>query len=161
LANFGKVCAKHPELRGERRESNRHCIECHREAARKQYYTDIAGFKKRAAQWAKANPEKRQGIAAAWECRNRAYRRALTGQRRAIIHDAAQQLTPAEQALVNTLYVRAVKLTAETGVQYEVDHDKPVARGGKHHPDNMIVVPASINRSKGARYESTLDYLLS
>ena len=59
------------------------------------------------------------------------------------------------------IYAKAERLNRETGVKHHVDHDRPLARGGKHHPDNLIVVPAALNLAKGAKYESTMAFLLS
>jgi len=32
---------------------------------------------------------------------------------------------------------------------------------GEQRPDNLMVVPAAINLAKGARYNSTMEFLLS
>lgn len=39
------------------------------------------------------------------------------------------------------------------GVQYEVDHIKPLSKGGAHHPDNLQIITAEENRKKAAKYE--------
>jgi hypothetical protein len=52
---FGKVCARHPELGGERSEASRKCTACAREQN---------------AAWAKANPEKVKAKDAAWAAAN-------------------------------------------------------------------------------------------
>lgn len=48
------------------------------------------------------------------------------------------------------LYYEAIRLEHDTGVPHEVDHIVPLSRGGEHLPDNLQVVTASYNRSKGA-----------
>jgi hypothetical protein len=70
-------------------------------------------------------------------------------------------LTAAEHQRIVALYAEAARLTAETGEAHHVDHDRPLALGGKHHPDNMHVVPAQVNLTKGAKYTSTWEFLTS
>lgn len=36
--------------------------------------------------------------------------------------------------------------------RYEVDHIRPLAKGGRHHPDNMAIIPMVENRRKGAKH---------
>lgn len=36
-----------------------------------------------------------------------------------------------------------------TGRPYHVDHVIPIARGGKHHEDNLVVMFGPANESKG------------
>ena len=59
---FGKVCAKHPELKGKRYSSNRNCVLCQSEKAKK---------------WKKANPERELENARTWRAANPEYNRAL------------------------------------------------------------------------------------
>jgi hypothetical protein len=82
-------------------------------------------------------------------------------RRRARKLDLACPLTPTEHLRIIALYAEAARRTAETGIAHHVDHDRPLALGGLHHPDNMLVVPADINLAKGARYASTLEFILS
>ena len=81
--------------------------------------------------------------------------------RRARKADAAVPLALAEQQCIRALYAEAQRLTRETGEAHHVDHDRPLALGGLHHPNNLLVVPAALNTAKGARYPSTMAYLLS
>ncbi len=48
------------------------------------------------------------------------------------------------------IHSQAIRLAKETGIQHHVDHIIPVSRGGWHHHENLQVLPASINVSKGA-----------
>jgi hypothetical protein len=123
--------------------------------------------KRRAAARARylANPEKFAATVRAWQAANpdkvRAAGRVRSARRRSLKKAATVPLTAAEQAQISAIYAEADRRTAETGVVHEVDHDKPLARGGVHHPSNLIVVPRRMNRSKGARYESVLDFILN
>ena len=86
---------------------------------------------------------------------------AKSAARRAAARASSVLLSSAERLRVADIYAEAQRLTRETGVKHHVDHDRPLARGGKHHPDNLIVVPAALNLAKGAKYESTMEFLLS
>lgn len=66
-----------------------------------------------------------------------------------------------EKQRIVALYAKAARLTRETGVEHHVDHDRPLARGGLHHPDNLLVVPARLNLAKGAKYDSTFEFIAS
>ena len=53
--------------------------------------------------------------------------------------------------MIEYRYQDAKRLTEETGVQYEVDHIIPLAKGGPHLPWNLQVITKAENLSKGAR----------
>jgi 5-methylcytosine-specific restriction endonuclease McrA len=61
------------------------------------------------------------------------------------------ELTPAEELQVKAIYRLRYTLTRETGIEYHVDHRIPLKHGGKHHPDNLWVITAKENLSKGAK----------
>jgi hypothetical protein len=174
---FGKVCEKHPELGGLRRRSG-HCVLCLRESAAKwrienpekhreknsRYAKSPRGravHRKAAAKWDRANPEKRAAITRQWGEANPEKVRAKSALRRARKAGADVPLTKAERLCIEAIYAEARCKTRKTGEQHHVHHDKPLARGGKHHPDNLLVVPASINLAMGDRYESTWDFISS
>ncbi len=129
--------------------------------------------------WRAANPEKiaaarakavETGSSAAacrrWTAKNlerererQRARRALPGWREA--HAARQsarraqgavKLTSDESRQVKAFYEMAARLTKMTGTKYHVDHILPLARGGQHHPSNLVVMRADLNQSKGAQY---------
>ena len=115
--------------------------------------------------WQAANPDKhrKRGVTsnAKWRAKNPAKANAIAARHRARKRNATPALTAAERRAVVALYALAAKLTLETGIAHHVDHDKPLARGGLHHPDNLIVVPAGVNLAKGARYGSLWDFVSS
>lgn len=43
---------------------------------------------------------------------------------------------------------------------YEVDHIKPLSKGGLHHQDNLQYLPREINRRKGSRKKSFTEYAI-
>ncbi len=164
---FGKVCAKHPELSGKRYRSTRNCCTCQQEHKVKWEENDPLRVLELRREGAKrrrrANPQKfrerdRQ--------RPRRYsspeeQRKRCALRRARKAGATRLLTAIERARLQEFYDIAAARTAQTGEQWHVDHDKPLARGGLHHPDNLVLLPADVNIAKGARFDSTIDFLLS
>lgn len=96
--------------------------------------------------WRVKNPAKIREAAARYNARKRA---------------AVVPLTADEENRIAALYAEAARRTVETGEEWEVDHDLPLKLGGKHHPDNLVVIPALMNKAKGANYPSTLAYILS
>ncbi|MGU3456575.1 HNH endonuclease signature motif containing protein [Brevundimonas sp. M1A4_2e] len=104
-----------------------------REAALKYRNANLESCRQYARDYARLNPEK--GLARA------ARRRAA----------CRVDLTPEEQSRVLALYDLAARLKALTGDDYHVDHIVPLAKGGLHHPDNMVVMLADLNRRKHAR----------
>lgn len=185
------MCVKHPELSGERYDPSRNCVACGRDNARKQYAANPEKGCEQARRWSADNPEKKRVIAERWRTANlpkvkaqqKRWRQAnpdkelakkhrwhaanpgkigeYSAKRRTIKLKATPKFTAEEQTRIETLYAEAARLTAETGVVHEVDHDKPLALGGLHHPDNLVVVPRAVNRAKGAWHASLLDFILS
>ena len=100
-------------------------------------------------------------LAAERRYRRSAKGRASSARKRARKAAASVPLTVAEQQRIVALYAEAARRTAETGIAHHVDHDVPLALGGRHHPDNMLVVPAKINLEKGARYASMWEFITS
>ena len=79
---------------------------------------------------------------------NKAYMTSLGMAKR---RDRMQtSLTANEQAKVRRIYAKRAMLTAKTGVMHHVDHVKPLAKGGRHHPDNLQILTAMANQLKGA-----------
>ncbi len=70
-------------------------------------------------------------------------------------------LTPAEKAAIETIYDHARRLTRLLGEPYEVDHIRPLSKGGRHHPSNLVVMRRDLNRRKGGRRWSGLEAWLT
>lgn len=66
------------------------------------------------------------------------------------------RLTKKEKQQVAEIYAHARRLTIETAVEHHVDHIRPLAAGGEHHPANLQVIPAAENLSKGSKYDGKL-----
>lgn len=88
---------------------------------------------------------------AARHAANPLIKRFHTATRRARKVNATVPLTEKEKLEVREIYRMRDLMKRLTGEAYEVDHIIPLARGGKHHPNNLQVITALENRSKGAR----------
>ena len=61
-------------------------------------------------------------------------------------------LSEEEKEEVLSIYKRAREMTKSSGIQYHVDHIKPLSKGGEHHPNNLQIITAEENLKKGASY---------
>ena len=64
---------------------------------------------------------------------------------------AKVSITPAQMAQIRAIYKLRATLTRETGVLHHVDHHIPLSKGGLHVPENLWVITAAENLSKGDR----------
>lgn len=71
-------------------------------------------------------------------------------RRRARKYGADLELTDTEKRTVSLLYSRRDELTEWSGIRFEVDHIVPLSKGGRHHPSNLQLLPATENRRKGS-----------
>lgn len=74
------------------------------------------------------------------------------GLRHKRIKDGIISLTKNEELELHSIYKAARKLTKDTGVEHHVDHIRPLAAGGAHHPQNLQILTAEENLSKGATF---------
>ena len=65
----------------------------------------------------------------------------------------AVALSRAEKDRIAALYEKAQSLSVSTGKPHHVDHIRPLAAGGLHHPDNLRVISAEENLAKGSTFE--------
>jgi hypothetical protein len=72
-------------------------------------------------------------------------------RRRARILESNVNLTEYEEGEIKQIYAHAVRLSNKLQIPFDVDHIVPLSVGGIHHPNNLQVVPAAWNRSKGNR----------
>ena len=69
---------------------------------------------------------------------------ARTAKRRATKRRLTPELTQEEEQLIDLLYTWSDLL----GHGFQVDHIVPLSRGGRHHPNNMHIIPRIQNLSK-------------
>ena len=56
--------------------------------------------------------------------------------------------TKEDKQMAKWIYTTASKLTETTDIKWEVDHIKPLSKGGMHSLDNLQIVPMQWNRKK-------------
>jgi 5-methylcytosine-specific restriction endonuclease McrA len=64
-----------------------------------------------------------------------------------------EDLTSEERFQIIKIYDEAKKISLHTGIAHHVDHIKPLAKGGRHHPSNLQIITAEENLKKGAKWE--------
>ena len=62
----------------------------------------------------------------------------------------------ANEEKVIAIYELAYRLTKETGIEYQVDHIRPIDKGGEHSVENLQVIPATKNNEKNDRWDSEI-----
>lgn len=90
--------------------------------------------KESARAWRKKYPDKH----ASTQARRRARKRNLLCPTR-------------DDKAISKLYAEARALSEELGVSFHVDHIIPLCKEGLHHEDNLQVVQADYNLSKGSK----------
>ena len=65
-----------------------------------------------------------------------------------------RELSDIERKAIQHIYQEARELTIGTGIEHHVDHIKPIALGGDHHPDNLQILTARENLSKGSKWNA-------
>lgn len=78
------------------------------------------------------------------------FHRQQQHRRRSIIYNSLIQLTEEEFQRVVSVYKEAARLANNTGIPHHVDHIKPLADGGLHHPDNLQILKESDHHTKTA-----------
>lgn len=83
---------------------------------------------------------------------NKEYYYDREAKRRAKKLNQTPDLTQAEQDLINYIYKVRDNMNAAAGyIKYHVDHIIPIDKGGLHHPNNLQILTAEDNLSKGAK----------
>lgn len=150
--HFGKVCASHPELMGERDRFS-HCQECQKAKAAKYRAEHPEEAKAKLAAWRIVNKGKTRANKRKFQEENRAHRCAYQRNR-----DAEKlQRTP---AWANHDHISGVYelcgMFRRVGLDLEVDHVIPLKGkhvSGLHVESNLQILHSLKNRSKKNRYE--------
>lgn len=120
------------------------------DASRRYYQNNKERLLKDQKAWQRNNKDKVNAASKRWRVKNPEKVQSNTARYRARKLEAADPTT--NRAVIDSRYSAARYLKDITGKNWEVDHTRPLKLGGKHHEDNMQVVPQEWNQSKGARH---------
>ena len=70
-------------------------------------------------------------------------------------------VTKEERRAIKELALEAVHLSKKTGIQYHLDHIRPISKGGEHSILNLQIIPASENTSKHNKFRPEDQELLA
>jgi len=97
-----------------------------------------AGLCERRDKWRENNPERALAIMKNTNARRREQKLG-----------SISELTNEQVGEIRGIYLQCDRLNGIFGEQvFEVDHTVPLSKGGKHHPNNLQIVPRSWNREK-------------
>ena len=116
---------------------------CQRKHSKRQHRQTDAGKAGLARQNATARDRKNQ-----WARDNKDKVLANVRNYQARKRNALPVLSTEEKMAIKAIYAERQRISEETGVAHDVDHIKPLSKGGLHHPDNLRIITASLNRSK-------------
>ena len=134
----------------------------------KDYVDNKENRKEQGRRWAQSNQEKVQAIKRKWARVHREHKNQLNqhwkrNNQHLVNADAAKRRaaklkhTPkwANTRKIKSIYSLARLLTSLNGIEYDVDHIVPLQGefvSGLHCEDNLQIIPARLNRSKGNRF---------
>lgn len=113
------------------------CRSCDRERKRQWNLTNVERERARKRRWEATHP----GARAAREARRRASKRGSCA-------------SCYNRAAIAELHHEATLAAAFSDEPFNVDHIVPLARGGKHHQNNLRILPARLNALKGSKLDS-------
>lgn len=70
-------------------------------------------------------------------------------------------LSEKDQKTIELIYQAARELGEKSGRPYHVDHWQPITAGGRHHPDNLVITPATINLASNSTFGGKRKYKYS
>lgn len=103
--------------------------------------------------WAEKNRDKCRASKTRYKKANPALYNSMDAKRRAKIKEVYVELSDWEKKCITHIYWVSNFLTEFTGIKHHVDHIKPIAKGGLHHPNNLQVLTATENLRKGCKYD--------
>jgi 5-methylcytosine-specific restriction endonuclease McrA len=117
-------------------------IEKTRQYARNYLAKNREESRKRSREYARKNPEKR---------------RASEAIRRAKMNESYFHLSRDQKRIIISFYESATRITNCLGIAHHVDHIIPLSKKGPHIPENLQILPASINVRKRDKIDFCYD----
>ena len=115
------------------------CCECHKLA--------IAKHKEVNPNW----KEQQRGHQAKYKATVPGYYEFKAAERRAAISGALEELSEVDLARLKEIYRQCQAMNKRAGkIAYHVDHQVSLAEGGRHHPDNLLIMTAEENMKKSS-----------
>ena len=146
------------------RENNRDKMKAYMEANKEKRKVQMKAYMEANKEKRKAYREANKEKVIAW---SKAYREAHKGQVtagvRAYQANKKQKdciTTKEDKQLARWVYSQSTKLSETTDIKWEVDHIKPLSKGGMHSLDNLQIVPMQWNRTKKNNNEKRWNGLL-
>ena len=127
-----------------------HCRPCGRELSKHYNQNNRSAISSRKRAYREKNRDRLNASSRAWQKANPERVAAACALRRSRLYGDSSALSPDERDRIDAIYRQRDMVSEWTGLTYEVDHIIPLARGGKHHPNNLQLLTAFENRSKGA-----------
>lgn len=126
--------------------NNLDTIRCRNKLAMQKYRKDNPEKTKEIAiRYRKSNPEKIKESNKQWALKNHSKKIAYNARRRAL----KKKQTPAN---INKNLIEFYYNVSSTLADYEVDHIKPLAKGGLHHQNNLQLLPKKLNLEKSDKW---------
>lgn len=144
-AEFNKCSASRDQLQGI-------CRKCHALHSRQWFETHRAEHQEHQRRWRTRHPDANRAQVRNWRTANPDKNNVRVSRGRARKRAALD--TAADHEAIAELRREAALAAAFMGAPFAVDHVIPLARGGKHHHDNLRVLPARLNSVKGAKFDS-------
>ena len=69
------------------------------------------------------------------------------------LKEGLMKLSKAEEIELHEIYQKSRELTKTTGIEHHVDHIRPLAAGGTHHPKNLQIISAKENLQKSSTFK--------
>jgi len=135
------------------RRKNKPKSEASKAAGRRYYQKNKELVKQKASA---RDAEKKREARRKWAAANIEKRRVYTNTRRRRLRDATPiWQSEADKVEIRKIYEKAARWSKETNIRYVVDHVIPLQSEyvcGLHVPENLQVIPHSVNVAKGSKF---------
>jgi 5-methylcytosine-specific restriction endonuclease McrA len=138
------------------------------EQSKKYYYNNKEWYSGRRKKYHEDNKEKENEMGLKYYWNNREVMRIKASKWRSDNPDKANAqsakrrsrilhltLSSVDKKMIEYMYRIAHEMTEERGIEYQVDHIKPLSKGGLHHEDNLQILSKDLNLRKASKWPLT------